>query len=283
MNAPLTLAIVSVTVVLLVLVIVAIRRRAADLPVDQARLREVQAAWRAPEELLSQATPRNVRYETRARTAFTVVAVAIVGVVTAAAILVPMALREQADRDLVLREGVPVTGTITRRWEVHGKSTSYHVDYVYDVAGTRHASEADVSRATYDRLPVGAPAAVRYVPSRPDVSLMDGATTVPVWLKLLIFLPALVLFVVPWRVAQMKRLLAWGTPVGAIVTRSAPTKGGRAIRYQFLDATGEIVTGNDVVSFTAAPQAGEVITVLVDPDRPRRMARYPLSMVRLGE
>jgi hypothetical protein len=284
MNDRVLIAILPVVVTLtIVLVVVAIRRRAKETPVDQARLREVQADWRAPDELQSHAPPRNVRYEARARAAFVLAVVAAVGVVTAAAFLGPIVLREQRDQDLVRREGIPGTGVITRRWTTQSKSTSYHVAYAYDVGNTHYEAEAGVSRANYDRFTVGATAGIHYAPSRPDVSRMDDASSVPAWLKLLVFLPALLLLAIPWRVAQMKRLLAWGTPTGAVVTRSGPTKGGLAIRYKFLDPTGEVVTGSEVVSSRGAPQAGDVITVLVDPDRPRRAARYPLSMVRLGE
>ena len=67
------------------------------------------------------------------------------------------------------------------------------------------------------------------------------------------------------------------------MTRISPTKGGQAIRYQFLDPSGEVVTGRDTVPSGSGVGAGETVTVLFDPNRPRRVARFPLSMVQLGE
>jgi hypothetical protein len=282
-DAALVPVVAVVAVIAIIVIIVAVRRRTTELPVDQARLRELQTEWRAPAELQSNATPRNVRYTNGARALLVLMAAIAVGAVTAAAFLVPAVRQELQDNESIRSEGVPGGGTVTSLWADSGKSTSYHVAYTYAVGDNRYASKATVSRESYDRLSVGATTALHYAPSRPEVSRMDDAVNEPPWLKLLMFIPLSLLALVPWRLIRVKKLLAWGTPVGAIVTRSAPTKGGLAIRYQFLDPSGEVVTGSEVVPSRGAPQAGETITVLFDPDRPRRTGRYPIRMVRLGE
>lgn len=270
-------------IVAIVIAIVATRFRSKDVPVDRVRLREVQAAWRAPAELSSAATPRNVRYAGKARAGFVLLAVVAVGAATAAAFLVPEVRREQQDDALVRREGIPAGGIITSHWADHGKSTSYHVAYAYTVDGHQYASRAEVSRSAYDGLTDGAPAAIHYAPSRPDVSRLDLAVDVPAWIKLFLFAPLIVLLVIPWRFMRLRKLLVWGTPTGAVVTRRSPVKGGIAIRYQFLDSSGEVVTVREAVSSRDAPQPGDVITVVCDPDQPRRAARYPIALVRLDD
>jgi hypothetical protein len=271
-------------VLTLTVVIVLIRtRRTQEVPVDRERLRALQAEWRAPAELLSHATPRDVRFSARGRAVLALVGAATVGLATVGGFLIPGVQQEQRENALIREEGKPWSGAITGRWATHSKSTSYHVAYEYEVGGHRYASQANVPRGSYDRFTVGASAPIHYAPSRPDVSRMDDADNAPPWIRLFIFLPAVLFLLVPWRFMQRKKLLAWGTPVGAIVTRSSPAKGGRAIRYQFLDPSGEVVTGSEVVASRDAPQPGEVITALFDPDRPRRAGRFPMGMVRLVE
>ncbi len=155
--------------------------------------------------------------------------------------------------------------------------------YVYNAGNRQYTAEVRVARRNYERLAVGATVTIRYAPSRPEVSRMDDAQYDPPQLRLLAFVPILFLLIAPFGVIRARKLLAWGTPVGAVVTRVSPTKGGTAIRYEFLDPGGEAVTGSDVVPSRGEVKAGDVITVVFDPDRPRRKARYPMAMVKAGE
>jgi len=275
--------IVALLVVAVIIVAVVVNRRSTmNVSVDEPRLREVQAEWRAPEELLFRSTPRDVRYTGTARLVLTLVALAGVAAVVFAAFLVPAVLRDQQSLTLLEREGVQASGTITRQWTTRHKSnTDYHVAYTYEVDGRGYASEAEVSKASHARFGVGGAAGMRYLPSRPEFSRLDASVNSPPWIKLVIFLPALLLLAVPWRFARIKKLLTWGTPVGAVVTRNAPTKGGRAIRYAFLDPSGQVVTASEIVKSRDAPAAGDVITIVCDPNKPRRAGRFPFTMVTL--
>lgn len=271
-----------VAIVAIVAGIVRTRGRTKEIVVDQTRLFALQREWRAPEELLS-TTPRDVRYTKSARVMFVLVAAGILGFATAGVLLIPGMQREQQDNELVRREGVASNGTITARRVNKGKSPSYRVTYAYEVGSRRYTSVAKVARRDYDRFEIGSPAAIHYLPSQPDVSRMDDGERDPPELRLLIFLPIFFLLLVPLIAMRLKKLLAWGTAVGAIVTRVSPTKGGLEIRYQFLGPNGELVEGSDVVPSRGEVKVGEIITVLFDPERPRRKARYPLAMVRVGE
>ena len=171
----------------LIAAIVANRRGTKSVPVDAARLREVQAEWRGPEELLFRSTPRNVRYTGSARTALTAAAVAGGAVVVIAAFLVPAVLRDQRNLALLDREGIPANGTITRRWTTSHKSeTNYHVAYTYEVDGRGYASVAEVSKASHDGFRTGGAAGLHYAPSRPEFSRLDASVDHPPWIKLLV-------------------------------------------------------------------------------------------------
>jgi hypothetical protein len=271
-----------VFVAVIIVAVVVNRRSTKNVPVDEARLREVQAEWRGPEELLFRSTPREVRYTGTARALLTLVAVAGVAALVFAIFLVPAVLRDQQSLSLLEREGVQASGTITRQWTTRNKSnTNYHVAYTYEVDGRGYASAAEVSKGSQARVGVGGAVGLRYLPSRPEFSRLDASVDSPPWIKLVIFLPASLLLAVPWRFARIKNLLAWGIPVGAVVTRNAPTKGGRAIRYAFLDPSGQVVTAHEVVKSRDAPAAGDVITIVCDPNKPRRAGRFPFNLVTL--
>jgi hypothetical protein len=250
--------------------------------VNHERLLGLQTAdWQAPHELRSHATPRNVRFTTAGRIFLFVIATISAGLTGFGFALIPDMRREQRDNELIQTEGVPSAATVTRRWTSTGKTTCYNVLYTYETGGAPYRGQAVVSRPVYDRSFAGSTVAIRYLPSRPGVSRMDDGNYTSPWMKLMIFVPAVFMLAVPWRLVLMKNLLMWGTPVGAIVTRSARVKGGRSIRYQFLDGSGQLVTGRDIVESSTAPEEGEVITVLFDRDRLVKTARYPLRMVEL--
>jgi hypothetical protein len=81
-------------------------------------------------------------------------------------------------------------------------------------------------------------------------------------------------------------LLAHGRPAQATVTqtkRGVPgvkTAASR-VHYEFRILSGARRTGQYYVE-KGAPPAGAALTVLYDPENPRRNSSYPLSLVRLG-
>ena len=267
----------------LVSVIVRNRGRTHAVAVDHTRLLALKNEWCAPAELMAASTPREVRLTRSARVMLALVAAGIVGFAIAGVLLLPGVQRDLQDNDLVRREGITGSATISAHRMIRGRSASYHVTYAYDAGNRQYAAEARVTRRDYERFAVGSTVAIHYAPSRPELSRMDDARYDPPQLRLLVFLPILFLLIAPFGVMRVRRLLAWGTPVGAVVTRVSPTKGGTAIRYQFLDPGGDAVTGSDVVPSRGEVKAGDVITVVFDPDRPRRKARYPMAMVKVAE
>ena len=255
----------------------------AELPADRARLAALQSDWRAPEELVSRSTPRDVRYTGAAWTSFVLVGVLSVGLIVFSAFLYRSLLREQEDTEMVAREGVAVAGQVVARSEHQRRSSSsFRVTYTYLADGNRYTSTTGVDRATYARLPDGATIAVRYAPTRPSLSRIEGGDRNPPWVALLLLLPVTMLSVLPISVARQRRLLAWGRPAPAIVTRVVRVKGGLAVRYQFLDISGSVATGNGSAPVKNPPGLGDTIAILYDPDRSARSGRFPMTMVRIA-
>jgi len=110
---------------------------------------------------------------------------------------------------------------------------------------------------------------------------MNGEVQRPAWIVLLAFLPLFVLVAIPLAVLRERKLLESGQAVGAVVTRVAPTKGGKRVSYQFLDSAGNTITGN-VSRSSDVPELGSTVTVLYDPEKSRRSLLYPAKFVRLN-
>jgi hypothetical protein len=275
--------ILAFTAVALVIVAMTAWIRAwRDSPLDYEQLTAVQARWHEPEELRLQATPRDVRLTSAGRTTFALTLTFGVVLVAVGLMLIPGMRRQAADNELIRTEGARGTATVMARRKSGGRHTSYYVTYDYTVAGVRYSAQAEVTSHTYARSTTGAELPIHYLPSRPDAGLLDDAVTTSPWSTLALFIPAVVLLIMAWRLWLQKNLLASGTPVGAIVTRTVRTKSGRSIRYQFLDPTGQPVTGTDVVPSIMAPQQGDIITVLFDHGRTVKTASYPMRYVELN-
>ena len=57
--------------------------------------------------------------------------------------------------------------------------------------------------------------------------------------------------------------------------------GNQHVSYQFLDPTGNPVSGK--TTSTESEVSGEIVTVLFDPNKPRRNALYPPGLARLAK
>lgn len=273
---------VIIGVGVIALLIVLIRRRPKAVPVDRERLLDLQNQWRTPAELLSLPVPRPVRLTTQAKLLLGFMALFLAGAGAFAVFGVTAMERERQRAELLGREGVSSVATVVRKWSTSGKSTSYYVQYSYEVGDKVYHRRARISSSAWRRLGPGSQIAVRYAPSDPEVSRLDLESTAPSWLVLLpavIFVVVIVLLPLP--VLTQRRLLQSGNPAGAIVTRVVPVKNGQNVRYQFLDMAGNEVAGSAMASSAGAPELGQAVTVLYDPDRPRRNTLYPPQMVRL--
>jgi hypothetical protein len=123
---------------------------------------------------------------------------------------------------------------------------------------------------------------VRYLPSDPRLNhpIAWRANTVPLWLP---YLAAAILGALSWLAAHsirsQRKLLEEGRAAPALVTRHTKTKDGKTIHYEFPLLSGAVRQGRSGPS-KKPPAVGSVICVLYNPDRPRRNAAYPLSLVK---
>jgi hypothetical protein len=240
-----------------------------------------QAAWTAPDGLANASLPRAVKFTGISWFVFAVAVLFVVGSGVMTWFVARKADRDRATAELLQREGIAVQGSITRKWRGGGRSNAHNVAYTYTAPDGVHSASARVTTSFYNRVAPGSAARVVYASSNPGVHQIEDSMATPAWLKYTVFLPFAVFLVIPFVVWRQKSLLEYGMPAGAVVERVAPTKGGWMITYQFLGASGDTVKGRCSVS--VKPNAGDTITVVYDPDRPKRSARYPLKYAKLED
>lgn len=70
------------------------------------------------------------------------------------------------------REGVPVQGTLLRKYDLaDGDRTTYHVRYTFQVGSQAITNESRVDEGTYGTARVGEPIAIVYLPGHPERNL----------------------------------------------------------------------------------------------------------------
>lgn len=279
---PVAVAVVAVTIVLLIVV----RRRstAASIEPDRARLFEIQNEWRAPFELESGPLPRAVALSTQGKVAIGFGLLFLAGGCVLSVMGYRSLTQTQERQRMIREEGVETQGDVVRKWvSSGGKSRTYRIVYRFNVDGRIYQRSAVVGRDDYDRTNIGDKVQLRYVPANPLFSrLAIENRPVPVWVALIppaFFLMILLLVVEP--ILSQRKLLQWGKPVGALVVHLSPVKGGKVVRYEFLDGVGNVVSGSSTVSGADVPEVGTIVTVVHDQNNSTRNVLYPPQMLRV--
>jgi hypothetical protein len=141
-------------------------------------------------------------------------------------------------------------------------------------------------------LQVGSPLPVRYLPSNPDQSYPESdspasqthwSIVLPVAGMALFFMCSFA-FIQLSAVLPKRRLLARGRAARGVVTGCKKGSRGRSTGYflyfDFPLSTGG--QGNGRVFRSQSVAVGSAVTVLYDPDHPRRNGVYPLGPVQLS-
>ena len=241
------------------------------------------AAAAAP--ALRHSRPREVSLTAGGRA---LVAVALLLFLAAAGVFILMygaASRQAAERRAMVADGVMTTGVVTELWP-RGDDWR-RVRYQFSVDESVIRGERRVSDDRRETLLVGSPISVRYLPSDPAVNDLGefSGSRMPMPVPFIIAsIIAAVGVICLAGVSRQRRLLAEGRVAEAVVTRHHTdnySEGGthRSITYQFALLSGAVASGKSGAS-KKPPAIGTVITVVYDPDRPRRNRVYPFSLVK---
>lgn len=244
---------------------------------------ELQRHWTPPRELAA-SSPRSVRL-TRAGIALIVLAaVMFLGGIALGIVIKTAGNRQKSERDQLSQQGREVQGIITRLWRTTDKESRNMVAYQFDFDGHIYRKSVEASRRVWKTLVLGAPLAIRFVPSNPVLNrprdwARDPMPDWPPFLIGLLFAGLAALFV--FFVRRQMHLLSDGRPAPGVVTHYSDAQHGQKnVHYEFPLMSGSIAKGSSGPS-RKPPAIGETLCVIYDRDNPRRNAAYPLELVKL--
>jgi hypothetical protein len=186
--------------------------------------------------------------------------------------------------ETLVAHGVGANARIVRKWSEHrSKSTTYFVSYFFRANGHQLSSVKSIDAALYGRLAEGRETPVVYLPSDPSINRPVGqAPPANPWMALLFpLITGGFLMLTVWPMRRQWLLLSTGQATAGTVTATRRVKGGLSTTYQFNDQTGEERAGKTTVPRKEAPEIGAVVTILFDPENPRRNVLYPAPLVCL--
>ena len=237
-------------------------------------------SW-SPPDRLGKSSIRAVRLSTRGRVIACVAGLLFAGALAAGIFFARTVRREQQEQRLLDQQGITVDAVIARVWRNNDKSREPRVTYRFNYRNVILSHTVGVPLNQWRQLKEGAPLAVRFVPSRPEVSHpVDWPRRgLPAWFP---FLFSALLAgggaIIAAQVARQMRLLAEGRPTPGRMTSFRRTK-QLVIRYEFQLPDGTTLKGR--ADMCKMPESGKPLCVLYDPENPRRNALYPLPLVRL--
>ncbi len=200
-------------------------------------------------------------------------------------------LRREAENASLARsladEGQETEATVTRLFTGMG----HVVNYQYTVGGRSFSRGAFMTAEHWQSLQIGSPLTIRYLPSDPHQSYpeSDSPDSQTHWSMVLPLAGMALFFMFSFAYVQLsavlpkRRLLTRGRPARGIVTRCKDGNRGRRSGY-FLYYEFQLPDGGQGQGkkFSGQPLAeGSTVTVLYNPDRPRRNTLYPMETVRL--
>jgi hypothetical protein len=124
---------------------------------------------------------------------------------------------------------------------------------------------------------------VRYVPSQPTLNHPEEwpssvlPMAVPPLAALGVLIPAALMF---FSIRRQKGMLENGRPAPGRITQLKQAPKGQTLQhYEFVTLSGSVLQGRTQTGSKPAP-VGALVTVIYDPDNPRRNTLYPMCMVK---
>ena len=244
-------------------------------------LAELARRWSPPEELQS-SPPRPVRLSASGITVVLLTIGMVVGGIVLGIKTGERFTSETENRRLLEEQGREAEGSIIRLWVTSDKNRTHKVSYRFSTGQQVIDGQANAPRRIWEGLSEGSPLRIRYATSDPKINHPVGwdKDIPPQWIAwmLPVTFSAVTLFLI-WSLRRQKRLLEDGRAAPGVITKVRRVKGGLRVRYDFLLQGGMKEQGSGMAR-RGRPEVGELVTVIYDPDEPKRNAPYPFDMVR---
>jgi hypothetical protein len=250
---------------------------------------KVDENWRPPSEL-TRSTPRPVSLKWQG---VLVSCLAVAMVCAGAGLAVKLYLdadRQGAGSRLMEEQGATTGGQVTAIGSPRGKEGRSKVDYRYEVDGKAYKSSASVGSKGARQLKADPAIQVRYLPTNPGRSAIVGyePKPTPPWTSPLVFVSmSLAAVVIFFQIRRQRALLTDGLTALGRVTGGRWVSSGHGghytVKYEFKSQDGETRKGAFQGSKRQFGAVGTPLTILYDPDNPKRNTRYPMPFVRIDE
>jgi hypothetical protein len=245
--------------------------------------------WTAPRELLH-SPPRQVQLSAGGKV------LAALGFILVMAALVggPLLIREslrQADASRAFQaEALETEGRVlrlSRRGD--GDDKRYIVEYSFTHDGRSYSKEGRVSSSRWKKLKEDGPLGVTYLPSNPGESYPSGRQPrgLPIAVPIVAIVAAFASAVaIAWGLNRSRELLEYGRVAPAVITdiqkySTGHGASGRVLKYEFPTASGALAKGKSSCDRKGV-EIGSVLSIMYDPNQPRRSALYPMQLVKVS-
>ena len=255
------------------------------LPIDPGQ------SW-VPPAGLERSRPRLVKLTPSGKFLVVTSIALVLGALAAGAGLSVVAARQAEEAGLLQKEGLVTEGRITRLWRGGDKNHQPWVAYQFVIEERVFVRSAKLPLRAWRNLRVGSDLPIRYVGSHPEINHPAGYASgpLPPWVAALAAVAlAAGSFLATLPIRSQSRLLASGRAAPGLVTAHGRTVRtthganlGQQYSYRFPLLSGAVTKGRGGPKKNP-PAVGSTITVLYDPDNPRKNAPFPLSLVRLPD
>jgi hypothetical protein len=241
-----------------------------------------------PYELRRQA-PREVELTGAGKTVVVFMAALLLGAVALGVFLYALRNRELArDAELDAR-GVTVQARVIDKGITAGKAQRRFVVFRYSVQGRLYERRVTFPRSDKRPVEIGSDVEIRYMPLEPGESWLAGYGPEGPPLVIVFLIPAILAgccFLTSYTLRRQRRLLSEGRAAIGTVTEWKGFRRGRqsgyAVEYEFRLLSGA-TQRSKVETRKKPPEAGATATILYDPDNPKKIAVYPMQMVRIAK
>ena len=252
----------------------------------EAKFQTASQQQQLPPELL-RSTPRDVVLTAGGRAVVIFSLALVAGAIGLGVWLSALATRDAARLRQMQNSPMVVSGEVTSVNVTHDKDRRRIVRYRYEADGTTYTGRASLPMRGGSQFQVGSAVEIGYVASQPRVSWIRGhePSGTPAWVPLVAPLSLLMVpLAIRYQVRRQRRLLEDGRPAIARVTAIKRVQHQHGQNYrvsiEFHDMSGALRTGRfDQVRKPSA--VGADIVILYDPEERKRLARYPMSLVRV--
>jgi hypothetical protein len=187
------------------------------------------------------------------------------------------------------RRSVTATAVVDRVWRKSGDGKPAFAAFHFDANGVRINGDKRMQLSAWSQLRAGSALQVRYLPDDPRRFAAAGQRrngrmpfAVPYIVSSILTVIALLCLAT---IRFQRTLLSEGRAAPAIVTAVSKQQGAHGEKhsemvYEFRVLAGTLEKGKAAASKTAA--VGSKISVVYDPERPKRNRPYPFSLVTLA-